>query len=97
MPMRTAASATPGISTVDTTASAAAASSTAGKIMAGRTADPPTPAPAPAAAIATSQTAVSAGHATWMPGETPDDILRRADGAMYAAKRGGRDQVQASA
>jgi two-component system, cell cycle response regulator len=38
---------------------------------------------------------VSAGVATWTEGETPDDVLRRADNALYAAKRGGRDQVQA--
>jgi two-component system cell cycle response regulator len=39
---------------------------------------------------------VSAGCATWRPGESPDDILRRADGALYAAKRAGRDSVQAA-
>jgi len=40
---------------------------------------------------------VSAGCATWGPGESPDDLLRRADAAMYAAKRGGRDQVAQAA
>jgi two-component system, cell cycle response regulator len=40
---------------------------------------------------------VSAGCATWQPGESPDDLLRRADAALYAAKRAGRDQVVASA
>lgn len=40
---------------------------------------------------------VSAGCATWMPGESIDDVLRRADTAMYDAKRAGRDQVVVAA
>jgi two-component system, cell cycle response regulator len=47
--------------------------------------------------VAGLRVTISAGHATWMPGETADDVLRRADQALYAAKRAGRDQVQASA
>jgi two-component system cell cycle response regulator len=40
---------------------------------------------------------VSAGCATWLPGESIDDVLRRADGALYDAKRAGRDQVVVAA
>ena len=40
---------------------------------------------------------VSAGCATWAPDESPDDLLRRADAALYVAKRGGRDQVAQAA
>jgi two-component system cell cycle response regulator len=36
---------------------------------------------------------VSAGTATWQHGESADDLLRRADAALYEAKRAGRDRV----
>ena len=36
---------------------------------------------------------VSAGVAQWSPGELPDGLLRRADEALYAAKRSGGDAV----
>jgi two-component system, cell cycle response regulator len=35
----------------------------------------------------------SAGVAEWMPGDTKEDWIRRADQAMYAAKQEGRDRV----
>ena len=38
---------------------------------------------------------VSLGWATW-DGETPDELLRRADEALYAAKAAGRDRAQGS-
>ena len=38
---------------------------------------------------------VSAGVATHRPGETIAQLLARADGALYAAKRAGRNRVQA--
>jgi two-component system, cell cycle response regulator len=37
----------------------------------------------------------SAGVATW-EGEPPETLLRRADEALYAAKRGGRDRTEAA-
>jgi diguanylate cyclase (GGDEF)-like protein len=40
---------------------------------------------------------VSLGVAALRPGdETPDDLLKRADQALYAAKRHGRDRVEAA-
>ena len=36
---------------------------------------------------------VSGGFATWTPDELPDELLRRADEALYAAKHGGGDGV----
>ena len=36
---------------------------------------------------------ISAGWATW-EGESPEELLRRADEALYEAKRGGRDRVE---
>jgi diguanylate cyclase (GGDEF)-like protein/PAS domain S-box-containing protein len=44
-------------------------------------------------ALAARGVTVSAGVAQWTPGELPDDLLRRADEALYAAKRGGGDAV----
>ena len=36
---------------------------------------------------------ISAGWAAW-EGEAPDELLRRADEALYEAKRAGRDRVE---
>ena len=38
----------------------------------------------------------SAGVAQWLPGESADALLRRADAALYAAKRVGKNRVQAA-
>jgi diguanylate cyclase (GGDEF)-like protein len=46
-----------------------------------------------AAATPDGQTC-SGGVAQWSGAETPDALLRRADAALYAAKRAGRDRVE---
>jgi len=38
---------------------------------------------------------ISAGVAAWNPGELPNDLMKRADEALYVAKRGGGDSVAA--
>jgi len=48
-------------------------------------------------ALAQHGVTVSAGVAQWTPGELPDDLLRRADEALYTAKRGGGDAVAGGA
>ena len=40
------------------------------------------------------RTTVSIGAAQYLPGETVEQLLARADTAVYAAKRGGRNQVR---
>jgi len=37
----------------------------------------------------------SAGLSQWQPGETGEALLKRADAALYAAKRVGKNRVQA--
>lgn len=39
---------------------------------------------------------ISAGVAILCQGESPSELVARADGALYEAKRGGRNQVQVS-
>ena len=53
--------------------------------MRGEVARAPTPVPV----------TVSIGIATW-DGEAPEELLHRADEALYAAKDGGRDRVMAA-
>ena len=45
------------------------------------------------ASVAPTGVTVSVGHASW-EGESADELLSRADGALYAAKARGRDCVQ---
>jgi PleD family two-component response regulator len=40
---------------------------------------------------------VSVGLASWTSPAGPDDLLERADAALYAAKRAGKDRVRVAA
>jgi diguanylate cyclase len=40
---------------------------------------------------------ISAGVAEWQEGEDAQALLRRADAAMYRAKRDGRNRIEAAA
>lgn len=41
-----------------------------------------------------AQLTISLGCATMLPGESPDSLVRRADSALYAAKRQGRNRLE---
>lgn len=42
------------------------------------------------------QITVSLGVASWTTGETPDEIVARADATLYVAKNAGRNRVEAA-
>ena len=42
-------------------------------------------------------TTASIGLSSWLPGQSPDEVLSRADAALYRAKARGRDRVAAAA